>query len=224
MLFFDADLPSAIGAEWTLPADEAHHFARVRRGQVGESIGLIDGAGRRAAATVTHIDKRTVQARLESVEVQPRPGSLTVAVAPPKGDRFRWLVEKLTELGVDRVQPIVTDRSVTDPGHRKLDKLRSTSLAACKQCERAWLMTLADPVPLADAIAAAGNAVFIASLRTEGAMPVVDASPATVFIGPEGGWTEAEEQSLAHACPLRLGRHVLRTETAAIAAAVRLLT
>lgn len=217
---------TAPGEELELPPDEAHHFLRVLRGQRGDAVVLFDGDGLAAAATVIEATKRAVRVRLDAVQQDDPPAvRLTVCVAPPKGDRFRWLVEKLTELNVARVQPIVTARSVTDPGLKKLDKLRGTSLAACKQCGRSRLMTIDEPVPLGEALAeVARGAGWVATLREKvGDEPdAPNAIDRWAFIGPEGGWTDDEEQAMASLAPLRFGPTVLRTETAAIAAAVRL--
>ena len=219
--FFHPELPD--GGETSLPDDEAHHFARVLRGRVGQTVTLFDGHGRSATGEVVEVGKRSVRVRLGTVETDPPPvAAITVAIAPPKGDRFRWAIEKLTELGVGRVLPIRTARSVTDPGGTKLDKLRQTSLAACKQCGRNRLMTIDEPVGLAAALAEPAETKWIADRG--GQSPPGPATSGLVLVGPEGGWTDDERDAadVAGCRPLGLGETILRTETAAIAAAVRL--
>ena len=210
-----------------LPPDEAHHFARVLRGQPGEQIELFDGCGLAIAAEVVDVRKKSVGVRCSQAKPPQQRSQVTLAVAPPKGDRFRWLVEKATELGVGTIQPLVAARSVTDPGAGKLDKLRQTAIAACKQSGCNHIPALPPPISLADALALPAEHRLIAD-RT-------DATPTTttttiqgvatlVLIGPEGGWTDDERTAAADAgfAPLSLGPHVLRTETAAIAAAALL--
>ena len=224
MRFYVTDLASS-GRELELPPDEAHHFARVLRGRVGDAVELFDGAGRSCAAEVLAVSKKAVSVRAEPLrEDPPRTRLTTLYVAPPKGDRFRWLVEKATELGVATLTPIDTTRSVTDPGSTKLEKLRATSLAACKQCGRNWTMQITESLSLDDALKEAHGTRFWADA---GSPPVGDIDESrdhvSIFIGPEGGWTD-EERTLAHDArcrPFSLGAHILRTETAAIAAAAR---
>lgn len=211
-------LPDLSPGEIALPDEEAHHFAKVLRGRAGESVHVFDGRGRRAAAEVIAVAKRCVRVRVGEVTETPNRATVTLFVAAPKGDRFRWLVEKATELGVRAIQPIVTERTVTEPGGGKLDKLRQTSLAACKQCGRDWLMPIAEPIPLAEAVA--GRITFAWADRG-GRSPLGECEH-DLFIGPEGGWSDDERVALRSGgggLPIALGRHILRTETAAIAAA-----
>jgi 16S rRNA (uracil1498-N3)-methyltransferase len=151
---------------------------------------------------------------------------VTLAVAPPKGDRFRWIVEKATELGVDRLVPLLTKRTVVDPRDSKLDKLRQTIIAACKQCGRNRLMELTEPVRF-DALLKDERETEVWLLHPSGQRirefeaPQRSAS-LMLLVGPEGGFTDdevarAQEQG---AEMVALGRTILRTETAAIAAAV----
>ena len=152
-----------------------------------------------------------------------------LATAVPKGDRFDWLIEKATELGVTRIIPLVTARSSVDPREGKLDKLRQTIIAACKQCGRNHLLELSAVTAWSDFVRTefSNRAAFIAHPSSDPvdlAPEIIDFSrqPSLLFvIGPEGGFTD-EEVAWAMSCGakgLRLGSLVLRIETAAIALA-----
>jgi len=149
------------------------------------------------------------------VEQEARPSpDVTVCFAVVKGQRPEWAVQKLTEIGVDRIVPLVTARSVVrwpvggESGH--LDRLRRVAREAAMQSRRTWLPVVADVAAFATVAAEAG-----ASLAHPAGGPASLAHP-TVMIGPEGGWDEDE---LHTGLPgVRLGAHVLRTETAALLA------
>jgi 16S rRNA (uracil1498-N3)-methyltransferase len=213
-------------AEVVLDGAESHHLAHVLRGEVGDTVVVFDGHGREVDAEVVAIGRRTVTLRPISAirKVDATGPTVTLAVAPPKGDRFRWLVEKATELGVARLIPMQSQRTVVDPGVGKLDKLRHTIVAACKQSGRSVLLDLAEPVGYEQLLGQSRNGRLVV-LHPE-APPlarIVDHETMewTLLIGPEGGFTDDEVAAAiaAGATPASLGATILRTETAAIAAA-----
>jgi 16S rRNA (uracil1498-N3)-methyltransferase len=138
---------------------------------------------------------------------------LTLATAVPKGDRFDWLVEKATELGVERLIPLVTDRSVVEPRGSKLSRLRRLIIESSKQCRRDRLMVLDDP--LADPEGC-----------PPGRWPPLERGRSLALaVGPEGGFT-TEERALADQAgwrPINLSVHTLRIETAGLAGCAALL-
>lgn len=214
-----------------LRGDEAHHLARVRRIEVGQLVELFDGLGHATAAQVIELDKHLVKLQPLGDPLPDRDpaAQITLATAVPKGDRFDWLVEKATELGVARLVPLITERSVVDPRDRKLERLSRAVIESSKQCGRNRLMTidpvtpwptfimsLADPIRL---IAHPGRRKFAAwPLPSPG-------GEASIAIGPEGGFTDAEIEAAAAAgwVSVSLGATLLRVETAGIAASARLL-
>lgn len=218
-----------VQGEWnesvTLTGSEAQHLSKVLRKQVGDSVELFDGRGWSANAIVKEVSRREVELTLETEPTQsaiPK-YKLVLAVAPPKGDRFRWLIEKATELGVHAVIPVQTERSVVRPGETKLEKLHQTMIAACKQCGRNQFMEIGAPTTLAQLCEshnprqAAYFGAIPAPEQTE--TPRVSSAETTLFIGPEGGFSDEEINSLLsiNAQPISVSPYVLRVETASIA-------
>lgn len=212
-----------------LSPGESHHLATVLRAAPGDRFELFDGHGRRALAEVAVADPTA--SRLVIVAELPASdsgrGDLVLATAVPKGERFDWLIEKATELGVSRVVPISTARSVVEPRETKLERLRATIIAAAKQCGRTRLMELA-PVQswrqVVDQLIP-GMATVIAhpdgdDVATVWGNPSFEAG-CLAIVGPEGGFTEGEVHAArsAGAIPVSLGPTILRTETAGIAIA-----
>lgn len=211
--------------------DEAHHLAHVMRAKPGDPIIVFDGGGAEWLARVTRLRRNEVD--LELIERRDCDRELsaevTLAVALPKGDRQRWLVEKSVELGVRRIVPLTTDRGVAQPVEKALERLRRAVIEASKQCGRNRLMKIAAPHPWPEycATAAAANGLRVAAdplggddlgrlietLQTPGRLGSL------VFaVGPEGGWTDDERHcAAAHGWrTVSLGPRILRIETAAL--------
>ncbi len=212
----------------TLVGSEAHHLTRVRRVGAGELIILFDGRGGVFEGRVESVDRRQVEvAILNSIDPRPEPPViLSLATAVPKGDRFDWFVEKATELGVARIIPIRTERSVVDPRSSKLDRLRNVVIEACKQSGRDRLLEIDDPIRWIDLIAdVSPTEGYIA--HPGGASMNFLARPdrVTLAIGPEGGFTDPEvDQAVALGWHrVGLGPNLLRIETAALAASAAIL-
>jgi 16S rRNA (uracil1498-N3)-methyltransferase len=219
-----------VGSRATLVGDEAKHLARVRRVGVGDRVELFDGRGRIAEAEVAEIGRDRVELALltEGPGGRDLDGSLILATAVPKGERFDWLIEKATELGVTRLVPILTERSVVDPRSSKLDRLRKLIIEACKQSGRSRLMELSEPVGWEEWLrfGKVGVETRLVAHPGGGRIPEVKAGyNVTIAIGPEGGFTDAEITGAEQAGYQRigLGPTILRVETAALAACAGLL-
>lgn len=211
-----ADLPGpmvlvADPARPELPDDAVHHLTRVLRLRPGAPIVVADGRGSWAPAVLAGDGAVEPAGPVASVPA-PVP-ALTVAFALVKGAKPELVVQKLTELGVDRIVPFRAERSVVRWDEAKAAKavarLRAVAARATEQCHRPWLPEVAEVSDL-PALVAAG-----AALADRGGEPVTLAHT-TVAVGPEGGWSEGE-QALA-APRVRLTDHVLRAETAAVTA------
>ena len=209
-----------------LTQGDAHHLLDVLRLRPGESVAVGDGAGSWCPCRVApgavergvrRLDLASVLVPDGPLSLQPRPAPpITVAFAPTKGDRPEWVVQKLTELGVDRIVPIRTARSVVrwegERGGRAVAKLARVAREAAAQCRRTWLSEV-DQVATLDHLASlTGSDPVLA--RPGGAPPTL--ARTVVAIGPEGGWDPAEEARFGQG--VGLGPTVLRAETAAVAA------
>jgi 16S rRNA (uracil1498-N3)-methyltransferase len=191
-----------------------HHLRRVLRLRSGESVTVTDLDGRWREAEVTGGRERLQLTTRGPVVVEPAPvRSPTLAVAIPKGDRLDWMVQKVTELGVGRLILLHADRSTTrwdaDRSAAQLERLSRIAIEACRQSRRVWGVEIEGPVVasavLADAVVAEPGGRGLTSADTR------------IAIGPEGGWSD-DELSIARD-KVSLGPHILRVETAAVAAA-----
>lgn len=205
-----------------LAPDDAHHLGSVRRLRPGEPVVASDGAGRYRECSAAG-DGR--QVRLEAtgeIRTEPAPApSLTVAMSLAKADRTEWAAAKLTELGVDRIVPLLCDRTVVSAKTFRADRLQRILRESAMQARRAWLPQLDEPIGLAEMLATAGGTAGTARmvLAEPGGGPLTLATP-TVLVGPEGGWT-GRELDLANefgVSTVGLGPTILRIETAAVAA------
>lgn len=217
-------VPGAEHHEVPLSEEEAGHALRVLRLKQGDRVRLVDGKGVRAEAELHIVGRHAANARIiERTRVpRERPCSVHLAVAPTKHiDRFEWLLEKATEIGVDRITPVITAR--TERQHLRPDRMEKVLIAAMKQSQRAWLPVLDAPLPLRDLYGHAATQRFFGWCEGEHAalMQVyTPTSDALVLIGPEGDFTAQEADELRNAGfrAVSLGGARLRTETAALAA------
>jgi 16S rRNA (uracil1498-N3)-methyltransferase len=206
-----------------LLGDEAHHLRRVCRLGIGDIVEVFDGQGLATRSEIIAMDHGSVVLTIHAVLPERVPPlHLSLATAVPKGERFDWLVEKATELGVTRLIPIVTARSVVQPGAQKLDRLRRSIVEACKQCRRDRLMILESPVDWARVVEATHQSLrYLADPAgpTVATSPVIDRGVAvTLAVGPEGGFEPAERELAVQAgwAPICLGVNTLRIETAGL--------
>jgi 16S rRNA (uracil1498-N3)-methyltransferase len=202
---------------------EAHHL-QVRRAQPGEPIELRDGEGLVGTGTLRWTGKIWSVEVVRMDRVGPPP-PLELAVGAGDRERFAWLVEKATELGVTAVVPLESERTAgvasrVRPQH--LDRLRRHALEAVKQSGAAWATRVEPPVSLdALLVRETNGARWLADAEGRHAPAVLENAPLTVAVGPEGGFTPAERERLLAAGfqGIRLATHTLRFETAAVAAA-----
>jgi 16S rRNA (uracil1498-N3)-methyltransferase len=227
------DLPLASGRRIALPPQAAQHVMRVLRLRSGAALTVFDGRGGEYTATLELAGRDTATVEIgehRSIERE-SPLRITLLQGLARGERMDWVVQKATELGVRRIVPVATARSVvqldTERGSKRTDHWLAIAAAACEQCGRNTLPEIAAPLSFEAALReTAAIELRLAlhpdsweSLRT--VLGAHAARPETVLlIGPEGGLDETEI-ALARQGGFRvahLGPRVLRTETAGIAA------
>jgi 16S rRNA (uracil1498-N3)-methyltransferase len=227
---FYIDAPLAPGQLLDLPAEVAHHIHVVRLAP-GDIVTLFNGMGGQFDAVLTEVGKKRATAEVRAFDARDveLPYAVTLAQGLPEGTKMDWIVEKAVELGVTAVQPLAARRCVVrlsaERAQKKLEHWRGIVVAASEQSGRNRLATVADPAELRDWIGtpAAGPRLL---LSPRGTSSLVDwargagPDPVTILVGPEGGFTDEEEDAAgrAGAVMVSMGPRVLRTETAALAA------
>jgi 16S rRNA (uracil1498-N3)-methyltransferase len=210
------------GLTLALEGPQAHYLGAVMRLRAGDRVKLFDDRTGEWLAELVEGGKRkailAVCGKLRERETVP---DLWLLFAPIKRGRIDWLVEKATELGVARLVPILTRRTIVD--RLNVARLRAHAVEAAEQCERTALPELAEPEKLEAVLRAwpAGRALLFAD--EQGGEPIAGAAsaPVAILIGPEGGFTD-EERAAIRAIPVAravsLGPRILRADTAALAA------
>lgn len=205
--------------------DHAHLF-KTLRAKPGEIIGLMDGGGSMAQARILEGKRLEV---IEKKVIDAPEFKLHLYIAPPRRNKMDDLLRQCTELGVWSINPLISERSVSEPDSNSIKgRWRAIAIEACKQSGNPFLPEIRETVKFekaVDSLASTMMPVYYGCVK--------DGSPgleklkteAALFIGPEGGFTEAEEASMAEKrfIPLRLGNWILRIETAALCVAGLLL-
>lgn len=230
-LFFVPEVHSGFAE---LRGDDAKHLTRVLRVERGETYRISDNRGL-YLAEVEAAHKEWVSFRVVEKLTMPEPkAEITLCAALIKFDHFEWMIEKSTELGVARIVPVIAARSEKGLGRaaeKRIERWRRIALEASQQSRRPRLPEMAPAMTFAEALLTPSQARLFAD--EEGGVPLLEAlapgvTAAAILIGPEGGWTPPERDAAAGWTRVTLGPHILRAETAAIAAlsaiGMRLLT
>lgn len=211
-----------------LPESDSQHCVRVLRMKAGDMIEVIDGKGTRYECRIVDAHSKHALVEIVSTVEVPKPwsGRLTVAVAPTKHlDRMEWMVEKMVEIGVDRVVPLLCRHS--ERKEIKIERLQKIAVSAMKQSLKTSLPIIDEMTPIATFVksTSASGRRFVAycdpsiprRLLSKEAVPMADT---TILIGPEGDFSPEEIKMTLDAgfAPVSLGDCRLRTETAALAA------
>ncbi len=223
------EAPLAPGRSCALGGSAANHIMRVLRLRDGDALTLFDGRGGEYGARISSFRKDSVQVDVQEHRAIERESTLEVTLAQgiSRGERMDWVMQKATELGVRRILPVLTERSVVRlderQSERKVLHWRAIVIAACEQCGRNRVPEVAAPLGVYEALRAVDADATRVLLSPTGTLRARDlANPAKIalLIGPEGGLSDNEEEVAVSAGfrQVQLGPRILRTETAAIAA------
>jgi 16S rRNA (uracil1498-N3)-methyltransferase len=214
--------------EAELAGEEAEHLTRVLRAEIGQRVEICDGA-RLYLSEIVEARKRSVRFRiLEELPAAEPVVRISLMMSLIKFERFEWVIEKATELGVHSILPVQAERS--DKGlelaaRKRIERWRKIARSAGQQSHRVHLPEILPAVEVAQALACEGRRLYLEEtpgcplLLTAVSNPKPGESVA-ILVGPEGGWTDRERAQLVAAnwTPVSLGPQILRAETAAIAA------
>lgn len=217
------ETPLGAGARVDLDAAQANYLGNVMRLKEGDRLLVFDGMSGEWLAEIAEAGKkRMTLAVIDPTRAQETAPDLWLAFAPVKKGRVDWLVEKAVELGVARLLPVVTQRTIVDK--LNLDRMRAHIIEAAEQCGRTALADIDEPVKL-DAFLKqrdTGRTLYFADeTGGEPAATAFKPGPSLILTGPEGGFTPEEAAAIRaapNATAISLGPRILRAETAALAA------
>jgi len=213
------------GNQAVLGGSEAHHLIHVMRASVGAGATLFDGGGAEFEAEIHKVERNEVHFVIHRrLEVDRESAiRLTMAVALPKGDRQRYLVEKCVELGVRELVPLISERSVARPSEASIGKMQRVVIESSKQCGRNRLMKIGLPLRSEELFKSAATPsrwiAVVSGPNTVQSLPKSDEfTELCAAIGPEGGFSPDEVELAQHHGwrPIHLGPRILRVETAAV--------
>lgn len=223
--------PLAARERTLITGDAANHIARVLRLRPKDTVVLFDGRGGEFEATLAEMQGAKVFADVGEHRPRERESNLDITLLQgiARGDRMDVIVQKATELGVTRIVPVITERSVVKlaphTAHKKHAHWLAIAIAACEQCGRNRLPQIAQPQAISDAtaddsIAGARRIMLVPGAEKTLASVATNATPMALLIGPEGGLTSVESDIALRASftGCRIGPRILRTETASLAA------
>jgi 16S rRNA (uracil1498-N3)-methyltransferase len=220
-LYVDGEL--AEGASIPLEGPQAHYLASVLRLGAGDRVKLFDDRTGEWLAEMVETGKKRVTLRVgERLREREAAPDLWLLFAPIKRGRIDWLVEKATELGVARLVPVITQRTIVERLNR--ERLFAHAIEAAEQCERTALPDLAEAQKLDAVLRDWPAGRFLLFADEDGGTPLAEAAapgPTAILIGPEGGFTDDERtviRALPSARAVSLGPRILRADTAAVAA------
>jgi 16S rRNA (uracil1498-N3)-methyltransferase len=214
------------GAELALPLEQGHYLAHVLRVRPGDAVAVFNAAHGEWLAYVTEVARKAVRLRLERMTSQVRPPpDIDYVFAPLKHARLDYMVQKATELGVRRLRPVMTARTIAE--RVNLPRMRANAIEAAEQCNLVFVPEVLEPQPLAQIVAGwdAGRRLIHCDETAAGTNPLAAlkglVQPCAVLVGPEGGFTDDERALLRRqnfVTAISLGPRILRADTVAIAA------
>ncbi len=223
-------VPLTVGQNIVLPPDAAHHVVQVMRRSAGDKIALFNNADGEFLATLHTVHKKQTVVSLDAL-IKPYQPCLPVSLwfAPLKKDAGDFLVQKVTELGVGQLRPVITQHTTAQ--RTNIARWQSVVVGAAEQCGLTALPSVHEPMSFAQALPllGAGGVMFCHERLTgtqhyaANVLKTLNPLPQHIIIGPEGGFSASERdllQNLPNAHAVSLGERILRAETAAIAALV----
>lgn len=220
------DMPLAAGQAVPLSRDQANYLLNVLRLESDDGVLLFNGRDGEWRAVLAGVGKKTLAAEVrDQARQQPRPSDLHFLFAPLKHARLDYMVQKAVELGVSRIQPVMTKH--TQVARLNLDRMQANAIEAAQQCGVLSVPEIAEPVPFKSIVSGDGGRLLVfcdedAEVKDPvAALAAHVAQPLAVLIGPEGGFAEEERAALLkrpNVVRLSLGPLILRADTAAVAA------
>ena len=215
------------GRAINLSADQSHYLGNVLRAKTGDAVGVFNGRDGEWLARIGTLGKRAASVTPELLSrPQVQGPDIDYIFAPLKHARLDYMVQKAAELGVRKLRPVLTRRTIAD--RVNLDRMRSNAIEAAEQCGVLWVAEVHDPLPLAKLIENWDDSrrLIFCDEAADGRDPVaslkkLEPGPLALLIGPEGGFDEVERQLLiskSFVVPISLGPRVMRADTAAVAA------
>lgn len=229
-----------VGQVTELSAENRHHAARVLRLREGDLVTLFDGNGGEFSAHIENINKSSTRVLIDRYYNTERESPLHIELAQAicVNEKMDWIIQKAVELGVACIQPITTRRSIVHLSHERLSKRlqhwRKIVISACEQCGRNILPQVLPLISLSEWLSQERASklpkdlhIMLSTIATDRLrnLSIHPINPRVVLvIGPEGGFTQEENIAILNAdfIPLRLGKRILRTESAALAAVAAL--
>jgi 16S rRNA (uracil1498-N3)-methyltransferase len=213
-----------------ISGDDARHLTRVLRVEAGQRYEISDNKDVYLAEIESAHKESVVFRTMEKLPAAAPSARIELYAALIKFDRFEWIVEKATELGVTEIVPVEaarSERGLEKAAGKRVERWRRIALEASQQSRRTHLLEIAEPIPVAHALAREGSNRYVLD-EVPGGLPLIETLPAVrsaqdtvaILTGPEGGWTDEERASFTAAgwTPVSMGPLILRAETAVIAA------
>lgn len=217
-----------------LSGDEAHHLRKVLRLNIGDKVSIFNGFGDEWLAVIDEFIGQNVKLSLEEkfIDNVESPLEITLIQGLIKGDKFDWVIQKAVELGVSKIQPLITEHTDIQPtkGEKRLERWQRIALEATKQSKRRKLTEILSPIKWSELVKNLSIPTIV--FAETNAKPLnkiikdlnLEKNSINLIVGSEGGWTtkELKEASLANFYLASLGKRILRSETAGITAVVLL--
>ena len=220
-----------------ISGDEAHHLRKVLRLNIGDKVSIFNGLGEEWLAVIDEFAGQNIKLSLEEKLVNDVESSLEITLIQGliKGDKFDWVIQKAVELGVSKIQPLITENTDIQPtkGEKRLERWQRIALEATKQSKRRKLTEIFSPIKWSELVKNLSTPTIVfAEINAKPLNQIINnlklendsINSINLIVGSEGGWTtkELKEASLANFYLASLGKRILRAETAGITSVVLL--